>query len=305
MNRRVRTKNVEDLLFFDIETVSRNPEPIIDTKEYDLYAWFIRDKETNKIPEHDVIVDSYKRNAALKPEFNKIVCISVGFVKGDTIYYKAITGNQKEIIEEFYSIVSETGKLLAGHNIIGFDLPVIRLKAFECGVQSSLPETLNDSGAKPWTIAENLFDTMDITKGTYFNNISLDSMCMLAGVDTPKDDISGSQVTETFYKGEIERIAAYCNKDVIASIELFLALQGKRGVIKEYVERGAKIENSPLITAIGMAKQVSDKHRDRLLEVAKVLKTNEKERLVDIVKACLAKTKFEKEEEELFSELLK
>jgi hypothetical protein len=128
---------------------------------------------------------------------------------------------------------------------------------------------------------------------------------MLANIDTPKDDISGSQVTETFYKGEIERIANYCNKDVIASIELFLALQGKRGVIKNYVERGAKIESSPLITAIGMAKQVSDKHKNRLIEVAKTLKTNEKERLVDIVKACLAKTKFEKEEEELFKNLLK
>jgi 3'-5' exonuclease len=305
MNRRVRTKNVEDLLFFDIETVSRNPEPIIDTKEYDLYAWFIRDKETNKIPEHDEIVRSYKMNAALKPEFNKIVCISVGFVKGDTIYYKAITGNQKDIIEEFYSIVNETGKLLAGHNIIGFDLPVIRLKAFESDVQISLPETLNDSGAKPWTIAENLFDTMDITKGTYFNNISLDSMCMLANIDTPKDDISGSQVTETFYKGEIERIANYCNKDVIASIELFLALQGNSGTIKYYIERGGKIENSPLITAIGMTKQVNDTQKARLLEVAKGLKTKEKERLVDIVKACLAKNKFEESEEKLFKTLLK
>lgn len=303
MTDRIFRKNIEELLFFDIETVSRNEKPKKGTKEYELYAWSLRDKETNEIPPHNEIVDHYQKNAALKPEFNKIVCISVGFVKGSKFYYKSFTGDQKEIIEGFYNLILDHKFDVAGHNVIGFDIPQVRLKALECGVTIQPPRKMVDVDAKPWILAESVFDTMDMTKGTYYYNLSLDAMCMLAGVDTPKDDIKGHQVTEAYYNGEIDRIASYCNKDVIAVAELFCVLQGKPGLIKEHIEREVEVEKTPLIQAIGMAKNISKKQEKELLGKAVNLDENEREKLVDIVKACLAKKKFSKSDEELFDKI--
>lgn len=305
MNDRVFNKDVEKLLFFDIETVSRNEKPEKGTKEYDLYSWSLRDKETNEIPPHNDIVDHYKKNAALKPEFNKIVCISVGFIKGSKLYYKAFTGDQKSIIEDFYTLLLDTKFDLAGHNIINFDTPVVRLKAFEEGVTILPPRKVIDSGAKPWDLAASMFDTMEISKGTYYYNLSLDSMCMLAGIDTPKDDIKGHQVTEAYYNGEIDRIAEYCNKDVIASAKLFCALQGDKDRIKECIERDVEIEKTPIINAIGFTKAITKDQEKVLLGKATSLNEEEKENFIEIIKAALAKSKFTKKDEEFFDKIRK
>lgn len=305
MNDRIFKKNVEELLFFDIESVSRNEEPEKGTKEYDLYAWSLRDKETNEVPPHKEIVAHYKANAALKPEFNKIVCISVGFIKGSKLYYKALTGDQKTIIEDFYSLLLDTQLDVSGHNIINFDLPVLRLKAFECGVETLPPRKVVDSGAKPWTLAESVFDTMEVSKGTYYYNLSLDAMCMLAGVETPKDDIKGHQVTAAYYNGEIERIAEYCNKDVIASAKLFCALQGDRDRIKECIERDVEVEKTPIIQAISLTKEITKAQEKVLLGKATDLSEEERESFVEIIKAALAKKKFTKKDEDFFDKIRK
>ena len=126
MNNKVRRQDLEKLLFLDIETVRRNKELEINSKEYDLYAWKLRDKETSKLPPSNEVLEHYKLNGALYPEFNKIICITIGFIKGNTLHLKSLTGEQKEIIEQFYGILNSTGFIPCGHNIIQFDLPTIR-----------------------------------------------------------------------------------------------------------------------------------------------------------------------------------
>ena len=47
------------------------------------------------------------------------------------------------------------------------------------------------------------------------------------GWGTPKDDISGADVARVYYEdGDLERIKVYCEKDVVALIQLFLKMQG-------------------------------------------------------------------------------
>ena len=75
MNNRVRKQDLEKLLFLDIETTRRNDVLDINSKEYDLYAWKLRDKETSKLPPANEVLEHYKLNGALDPAFNKIVCI--------------------------------------------------------------------------------------------------------------------------------------------------------------------------------------------------------------------------------------
>ncbi len=241
MNRQIRNLDAEKILFFDIETVYKTENIDVNSKEFELYSWSIRDKPTGFIPPANEVVKHYEKNAALSKVFNKIVVISIGYIRENVLYYKAIVGDQKEIIEEFYNLVRSTGFKVCGHNIIGFDLPTIRIKAFEEGMDLSLiPENINDSGKKPWDLDKFIVDTMSAIKGTDYSNMSLDAACMLRDIKSSKDDISGAYVSQVYYQEGVERIAKYCNKDVIATAELFCSLQGKNNYITKYVDKGGE-----------------------------------------------------------------
>lgn len=172
-------------------------------------------------------------------------------------------------------MLNSTGFTPAGHNIIQFDMPTIRLKAFESGVDLSiLSDKYSDSQQKPWVLADNFMDTMEITKGTYFYNLSLDAMCLLGDINTPKDDISGADVSRVYYeeKDGLQRISDYCKKDVKAVAELFCALQGKKGFISEIIDKTeVAIEEPPILTKLFYNKQFNNELKGYLrnLKIAK------------------------------------
>jgi hypothetical protein len=72
-------------------------------------------------------------------------------------------------------------------------------------------------------------DTMQLWKfGDYKSYTSLDLLCSVFDIPTPKDDIDGSQVAEVFYKeGDLDRIARYCEKDTLAVAQIILRLKGE------------------------------------------------------------------------------
>lgn len=307
MNNKVRNIDIEKLLFFDIETVRRNEVLELDSKEFDLYAWSLRDKVTNEVPSNEEVQKHYETNGGLKPEYNKIVCISVGYVQGSTLNYKSIVGTQKEVVESFYGILNSTGFIPAGHNIIAFDMPTVRMKAFEEGVDLRLlPEKFNDVGQKPWTIADNFVDTMDLTKGTYYNGISLDSLCMLAGIESPKTDIKGSDVSRVYYEEGVDRIAEYCNRDIIATAELFCALQGKKGFLKSFVDKsGSKEEKPGVYKAVSNRGSVTPEECKYFIKESVGLSAKDKEGMVKLIKASLGKADkdLDQDEKDLFNEI--
>jgi hypothetical protein len=98
-----------------------------------------------------------------------------------------------------------------------------------------LPELLNIAGKKPWEISH--LDTMELWKfGDYKAYTSLALLCHVFKIPTPKDDISGSDVARVYYEdNDLERIKIYCEKDVVALIQLFLRMQGKSLVTEEQI----------------------------------------------------------------------
>jgi len=182
----------------------------------------------------------YELKGGLYAITNKIVCISIAYIKDTTLNYKSITGTQKEILETVYKILGDTGKKPCGHNVTAFDIPTMRIKALEENIDlSSIPSKINDVQRKPWLLEDDIIDTMNILKGTSFQNISLQGLCLLTGIGTPKDDISGADVSRVYYEGGIERIAEYCNNDVIATAMGFLALQGKWDYLTNFVDKSS------------------------------------------------------------------
>ena len=92
----------------------------------------------------------------------------------------------------------------------------------------SVPETLNTAGKKPWEV--NHLDTMELWKfGDYKNYSSLNLLTAVFDIPTPKDDIDGSEVGHVYWnEHNLQRIVTYCQKDVVAIIQLFLRYQGEK-----------------------------------------------------------------------------
>ena len=167
MNEKFRKINPEGLLFFDIETVRKQDVLDVDSAEFSLFQYKNRDKVTGKLLPYEEVVTLYEKSAALFPPHNQIVCISVGYIRNKSLVVKAITGDQKSIVEEFYQLLNTRKLTPCGANIIAFDMPIVRMKAFEEKVEVILNDKFSDVGQKPWTMEDNFVDIMALFKG-YF-----------------------------------------------------------------------------------------------------------------------------------------
>lgn len=221
--------NLEKVLFLDIETVPQAYEfTELDETTIELFNQKTRFQQMDgKSPE-----EIYAERGGILSEFGKIVCISVGFVRetatGKEIRLKSFYHDDEEtLLKQFARLLNDHYNtpyhLLCGHNAKEFDFPYIARRMLINGIQ--LPDILNIAGKKPWEISH--LDTMELWKfGDYKNYTSLALLCHVFKIPTPKDDISGADVAKVYYEDkDLERIKLYCEKDVVALIQLFLKMR--------------------------------------------------------------------------------
>ena len=99
-----------------------------------------------------------------------------------------------------------------------------------------LPAILNIAGKKPWEIQH--LDTLELWKfGDYKHYTSLSLLTAVFGIPSPKDDIDGSDIARVYWHdNDLERIAHYCQKDVLAVAQLFLKYRGEKLIKEENIE---------------------------------------------------------------------
>jgi hypothetical protein len=245
------------ILFLDIETVrsTKYYEELSEgmQKMWEHKAQSIEPKDGSLSP-----AEKYYQKAAIFAEFGRVVCISCGFIyeKEEELFFrvKSFYGkDEKRILNSFKQFMDErTGKIdnygnlidssgkrifdnngnklnnrkflfhyLAAHNGKEFDFPYLCRRYLIN--QIDLPEILEIRGKKPWEILH-LIDTMEMWKfGDNKNFTKLELLCNIFDIPTSKDDIDGSQVGKVFWEEEnYDRIAIYCEKDVIATAQLML-----------------------------------------------------------------------------------
>jgi len=223
----------EDILFIDIETVPQYSDANQLPERFQ-HLW--DKKSTHFRDENQVAADVYQR-AGIYAEFGKIICISAGGIiqkNGERFYkVKSFQGHdEKKLLLEFNDMVekftSNPKKKLCAHNGQEFDYPYIARRTLINGLR--LPRILDISGAKPWEIKERLLDTLQMWKfGDYKNYTSLDLLCAIFDIPTPKDDIDGSEVANVYYLGkDLDRIVRYCEKDTLALTNLMLRYKGEQ-----------------------------------------------------------------------------
>lgn len=216
------------LLTLDIETL-----PVMDNR---LTEWFAeRDEEfanikaggqfknpesiakevARKQEEFKATQDEAFRKTALDPMLLTVFCISVynafdgqvvsftwdNFKHGDNIFEA-----EGRMLRAFESFLAENNiglNSLAGHNIIGFDIPALRI-AFarhDINVRHMFDGLV--------------LDTMRELKG-YNGFITLEKSLKLFGIKSsaPEGAIKGDAVHEAFVNGEFRKIVEHCEADV-------------------------------------------------------------------------------------------
>jgi uncharacterized protein YprB with RNaseH-like and TPR domain len=125
-------------------------------------------------------------------------------------------------------------KYLCAHNGKEFDFPYLCRRMIinnEC-----IPELLSIAGKKPWEV--NHLDTMDMWRfGEYKNFTSLNLLAHVLDVPTSKDDMDGSMVGTVYWtEKNLERIARYCEKDVITLAQIYLRMNREPLILPEHIE---------------------------------------------------------------------
>jgi 3'-5' exonuclease len=227
--------DINNVLFFDIETVPAH-KSYSDLEEHWQDLWKHKAKSILKKGDEGVTDEEaegcYQR-AGIYAEFGKIICISVGLIRWDRANNSVTTrlksfysDDEAELLRGFAELLTTKYNrpgfhYLCGHNIKEFDVPYICRRMMLH--QMAFPTMLDVMGKKPWETKQFL-DTMEMWK--FGDNKSFTSVKLLAaafGFPSPKDDIDGSDVARVYYEeNDLERIAVYCQKDVVAVMQLML-----------------------------------------------------------------------------------
>ena len=209
------------ILFLDIETASQHKD-YGQLSERMQKLWDHKAEQIAKGDESATPELLYER-AAIYAEFGKIICISVGFFNDQRFRLKSFYGHdEKALLTEFATLLDRyyafPDAQLCAHNGKEFDFPYIARRMLINGIK--IPRVLQVAGKKPWETQ--FIDTMELWKfGDYKNYTSLDLLCAVLDIPTPKDDINGSEVGRVYWQeNDLERIKTYCQKDVLAIAQL-------------------------------------------------------------------------------------
>jgi len=216
-------------LFLDIETVGiepdwdslkKNREPLSFQFE-NYFDWFQK-----RFPEDadKGVEQMFVNRAALVPEFSRIACVSVAFVTdgGETKMQSFSDPDEKKLLKDVQKLLHRIGNLgfyLCGHNVKGFDIPVLAKRMIMNGLLP--PKILPGHDTKPWEIKA--LDTKELWQyGGYGSIASLELMCVCLGVESSKTmEVTGNKVHEAFWvKKDYEGIVKYCEKDVSVLIDV-------------------------------------------------------------------------------------
>lgn len=234
-------RDLTKILFLDIETVPQ------------VYRWNELDERTARLFTEKTRYEQerqqkspeqlYTDKGGILAEFGKIICIGMGSLHREGAEVKlrvtSFQGDDEyDLLTRFADLMhkhySTDDHWLCGHNGKEFDFPWI---ARRCIINRiPLPRILDIGGLKPWEVGH--IDTMNLWSfGDRKAYTSLALLTHVLGIPTPKDDISGADVARVYYEDhDLERIADYCKKDVVATVQLYLRLTGKDLVPQEKIK---------------------------------------------------------------------
>jgi predicted PolB exonuclease-like 3'-5' exonuclease len=170
-------------------------------------------------------------------EQQRVVAISCVLRSGEGLKVWSLgdlnTG-EGELVQRFFDGIDKYSPDLVSWNGSGFDLPVLTYRALRHGVQAA---RYWETGDTDTSFRYNNYlsryhwrhtDLMDVLCGFGRRATSLANMAMLLGLPG-KLGFDGSQVWETYLAGDLARIRAYCETDVLNTWLIWLRFAQLRG----------------------------------------------------------------------------
>lgn len=151
--------------------------------------------------------------------YGRIICVCFAIDNGEV--WMMHNDSERDLIADvFFALKDFTDATFVGHNIT-WDLRMLYQRAVVHGIKPP-HALLKAAHAKPW--GDSIADTMLIWHPDRDRKISLDKLCKVLGIDSPKGEVNGSMVAQLYRDGEIEKIASYCKRDVEAVRECYKRL---------------------------------------------------------------------------------
>ncbi len=218
-------------LVFDIETV---PDTALGRRLYGLEG--LSDEQVGEI------MFSKRRQETgsdfLSHEQHRVIAISVVMRSRDTLKVWSLgdeSSSEKDLVERFFDGLDKFTPELVSWNGAGFDLPVLHYRSLLHGV----------TAARYWETGEHdtsfrysnylsrfhwrHMDLMDILSGFQGRGrASLDDVATLLGFPG-KLGMHGADVWSAYLRGELARIRAYCETDVLNTYLVYLRFELLRG----------------------------------------------------------------------------
>ncbi len=211
-----------ELFHWDIETVGT----FIDFESFKINdergANLFKNKfeKMNWIEKYESVNDAYLDNAGIIPTYGKIVCISFGYLDNGVERVSSFYGDdEKDIVVKFNNLLKKIEQKnfnLSGFRILYFDIPWLLHKLNKYEIEPA--DIIVTHNKKPWEMR--ITDMSDDWKGKFTWAFSFDEMCYELGVESPKDNMRGSDVHAAFWDGKFEEIKTYCEKDVTSCIRV-------------------------------------------------------------------------------------
>lgn len=131
-------------------------------------------------------------------------------------YIGSDVSQEKPLLEAFFADIADLSMpIFCGHNIIGFDLRVLKQRAMILGVKTPSCFPLDP---RAWD--KNVYDTMLKWDSDRQSMISMDLLARALGIEG-KDGIDGSMVYPMWLEGKHKEISDYCSDDVRMGREIY------------------------------------------------------------------------------------
>ncbi|MGI6103062.1 MAG: ribonuclease H-like domain-containing protein [Patescibacteria group bacterium] len=192
-------------LVFDIETLPAPPEAEPALRE--LFA---------RRPGRANSFSDFHRGTSLSGNWGRIFCIGIA---QDDQPAKVLTGNEADILREFWRVAAQAERVI-GHHIIGFDLPFIIKRTTVHDIQMT-------TNLRPLTAAAGrIFDTKrEWDQGD--GHTGLDQLAKIFDLPSSKQSMNGAMVYDYYQAGKYEEIYEYCRRDVELTRAIYRRLQPK------------------------------------------------------------------------------
>lgn len=199
-------------IIFDIETIPDQNLPENLKPEFDKGRLVDPEKIAKAKTEFD---DGLIKKLSVNPMTCQVVSLQIkqpseNAFDTDTHFLETLN-DESAMLKQFWYAVMQAEQII-GHNIIGFDLPVIFMRSMVLGIMPTRKLKLQKYRSSP------IFDTM-LLLGNWSQFISMDDALTRFGLEGKSGH--GSQVFQMWLDGQHESIHNYCRDDVNATERLY------------------------------------------------------------------------------------